>query len=259
MRVFIITQDEPIYAPLYLANIIERSRQSIVGITTLSPTGNKGWIRFIQQRWSMYGPLDFAKAGCLYLYCRIRAMVPTSARTERFYSVAKLAACHSIPLCPSSDVNNRTYIETLKALNPDIVLSVAANQRFEGDLLKVPRLDCLNIHSALLPDYRGIDGLFWALAHGETQVGVTVHMMSENFDEGPIVGQEPFRISPEDTLHTAYLKAIEVGSDLIARVLEELSNGTVTTRPNDVKAGSYFSWPDRQGARLFRQRGRRFF
>jgi methionyl-tRNA formyltransferase len=259
MRIFIITQDEPVYAPVYLAKIIQRARHSIVGITALSPAGNSGWVKLTRQRLAMYGPLDFIKAAALFAYCRLMDVLPTRRQNDRFFSMPRLAAHYSIPIYPCSNVNATAYIRILEGLELDILLSVAANQHFGPELLSVPRLACLNVHSALLPKYRGMDGLFWALVHGETQVGVTVHLMTEDFDEGAIVEQQPFEVAPDDTLHTLYFKAMDVGATLISQALEQFDAGTVITQPNEIDKGRYFSWPDRKAAQRFRENGRRFF
>ena len=268
MRVFVITQDEPVYAPVYLAKIIQpfdklrtpQVNHSVVGITALSPAGKKGGLSFAKQRLAMYGLWDFLRAASLFGYGRLRSLWPvTKKQGSRLYSVAQLAAYHSIPLYPCSNVNTSAYISTLKDLDLDILLSVAAPQRFGRKLLRIPRLACLNVHSSLLPKYRGLDGLFWALVHGESQVGVTVHLMSDGFDDGAIVGQQPFEVAPDDTLHTLYFKAMDVGAMLLSKALDQFAAGTVVTKPNDIKSGSYFAWPTREAARQFRKNGRRFF
>ena len=259
MRVFIITQDEPVYTPVYLTNVIQKCDHSVVGMTALSPSGQIGWVILAKQRLAMYGPVDFIKAVSIYGFSWLMGRWPVGRLRNRFYSVRQLSAHYSIPLYHCSNINAEDYIGKLRALDLDVVLSVAANQRFGRELLAVPRVACLNVHSALLPQYRGLDGLFWALAHGETQVGVTVHIMNEDFDDGAIVGQQALAVSPNDTLHSLYFKAIDVGSTLLAHVLDQLDSGTVDARPNDVSKGSYFSWPDREAAQRFRANGRRFF
>ena len=259
MRVFIITQDEPVYAPVYLTKILNEIRYPVVGVTALSPAGRSSWTKLARQRLDMYGPVDFTKAAMLYSYSRARDLLPNDGSRGRFYSVAKLAEHYAIPLLYCSDVNAPAYVDKLSDLGVDILISVAANQRFGSALLNMPQMACLNVHSALLPKYRGMDGLFWALVYGETQVGVTVHLMNAAFDEGAIVAQRPFEVGPEDTLHRLYYKAIDVGAELIAQSLDAFNLGSVNTVPNNVEEDSYFSWPNHEAARQFRENGRRFF
>lgn len=257
LRVFIITQDEPIYAPVYVEKLIRTLDHSVVGITALSPQGQKGWRFLLRQRLDMYGPRDFVRASWLYGSSKLKALLPI--QNSRFYSVARVARRYSIPLYPFTRVNDTGYIETLKELDVDVLLSVAANQRFGPALLAVPRLACLNVHSSLLPRYRGLDGLFWALAHGESEVGVTVHLMSADFDDGAIVAQQPFTVAPDDTLHRLYFRAMDVGTALLSTAFDQFEAGTVVTRSNDASQGQYFSWPTHEAAEQFRSNGRAFF
>jgi methionyl-tRNA formyltransferase len=160
MRVFIITQDEPVYAPTYLSKIIAKSRHPVVGVTALSPAGKQGWLRLAKSRLEMYGPRDFLRAVSLYGRSRLRGRWPWRQSDERFGSVKDLGAAYSIPLYACANVNDPEYTHALQSLSVDLVVSVAANQRFGPQLLQSPRLGCLNVHSALLPKYRGMDALF---------------------------------------------------------------------------------------------------
>lgn len=249
MRVFVITQDEPVYAPRYLARIHEKisPRHEIIGVTALSPAA-AGWPSVIRQKLGVYGPVDFVRAGMLFLRSKL------SGRT-----VARFTDEHRIPRVAAARINSPAYIHDLTALAPDVLLSVAAPSRFGPELIAVPRVACLNVHSSLLPKYRGLDGLFWAMAHGESNAGVSVHTMVDRFDAGGIVEQESFPIAASDTLHDLYGKAIELGSTLIARALDRYETGAVSARSIDSTTGSYFSWPDAEAVSRFRSLGRRFF
>jgi methionyl-tRNA formyltransferase len=258
LRVFIITLDEPVYAPVYLTKILAAVDHRIVGLTALPAASQIGTWGLVRNRMAVYGPLDVLRAVAIYGRCRLRAALPRRGG-GRFYSVARLAKEEGVPVIPGRDVNAPGYIETLRGLGIDVLVSVAANQRFGDELLALPRLACLNVHSALLPNYRGMDGLFWALAHGETEVGVTVHEMSPGIDQGPIVAQAPFPVRTEEPLHRVYYRAMDHGAVLLARALDGYADGAVTLRPNPADEGRTFSWPTREAARRFREQGHRFF
>ncbi|PYN02784.1 MAG: hypothetical protein DME02_24800 [Candidatus Rokuibacteriota bacterium] len=247
VKVFVVTQDEPVYAPVYVDAIIAACRHEFVGVTALPAGGTKGFLALVRQRLRMYGTVDFIRAGLLF------------ARAKVSRSVAKVAARHGVPTVAAVNVNDPAFVAKIRELGVDVLVSVAANQRFLPDLLAAPRVAAVNLHSALLPKYRGIDGLFWALAHGETTVGVTAHLMTAGFDEGAILGQTPFGVPPEATLHDLYREAIRRGSALLAQVLDDLATGRAAAHPNEAAAESYFSWPTPEAVREFRRRGRRFF
>lgn len=257
MRVFIITVDEPLYAPLYLQGIVDSSRCDFVGITAL-PLAETGLVPLLTQRLRLYGCRDFARALCRGATARACDLL--GLRTgRRFYSVRRLAQTRGIPLYPTVSVNESAYLERLRRLNLDVLVCLAAGQRFENALLQTPKYGCLNVHSSLLPKYRGVDALFWAVLEGEARAGVTVHYMNERFDDGAILEQESFEIAPDDTLNRLYHKAIDAGSRCVSSALESIEAGTTQPRPNHREHGSYFRAPDGEAGRRFRKLGRRFF
>ena len=257
LRVFVVTQDEPLYAPRYLRRVFARLRHDLVGVAALDPGGARGWGGLLRQRLAMYGPLDFLRIGARFAAAKVLRLLPRRRGGEP-RSVDEALRDAGVRRIDCGSVNDPAFVAALRELEVDVLVSIAANQRFRSGLLAAPRLVALNVHSSLLPKYRGLDGLFWALVHGEEEVGVTVHVMSEGIDEGDIVAQEPFRVVPGESLHDLYLRAMDVGSRLLAGAVDAYATGRVASRRNDPAAGSYFSWPTREAARAFRRRGHRF-
>ncbi len=258
MRLFLITQDEPVYAPRYVGRILAAlgSGHEVVGVTALDPGGALGFWGVVRMRLRMYGPVDFARAGVRFVAARLLGLL--SGRVGARHSVRRLADERGIPLLQTGDVNDPGYVGRVAGLAPDLLLSVAATQRFGRALLAVPQVAAVNLHSSLLPAYRGLDGLFWALAGGEDTVGVTLHEMSAALDAGGIVGQQPIPVG-DASLHDLYLKAMVAGAALVAEAADRYEAGPVETAPNDLAAGSYHSWPTREASRRFRALGRKFF
>ncbi len=249
MRVFIITQDEPVYAPLYLRKIVEktRGRHVVVGLAALSVAGRKGWVSFLRDRLGIYGPRDFSLAVIIALRARLRTSLRASA--QKF----------GIALIDARKVNDPGFIERVRGLQPDVILSVASPQKFGRDLLAAARVVCLNVHSAMLPRHRGMDALFWTMLQDEKEAGVTVHVMSDKLDEGGIVEQQAFPVADGDTLHDLYLRSVENGSTLVARALDRYEAGPVELRPNRAAEGDYHSAPTPDAGRRFRAARKRFF
>lgn len=258
MRVFFITVDDPVYAPLYLQKIIEPDEFEFVGVTALSPFGRRGLWATLRERYGLYGPRDFARAVQLFANNTLKDRLAIGL-SERFYSIERLAKAYDIPTFSTTNVNDPDYLTTLRDLDLDVIVCVAADQLFKQPLIDTAGRACINVHSALLPKYRGVDALFWAVLNGETRTGVSVHYMNERFDDGDIIEQAAFDILPLDTLDALYLRAIDVGSKLIRRALSSIESGTVTRQSNPVEEGSNFSAPTAEAARRFRELGRRFF
>jgi methionyl-tRNA formyltransferase len=140
-----------------------------------------------------------------------------------------------------------------------LLVSIACPQILHRDILAVPEQGAINLHGALLPDYRGVLPSFWVLANGETHTGATVHYMSERVDQGAVLLQERVPIRDDDTVHTLVRRTkVEVGGRLLVRAIGLIEQGAPAARPMDPAAGRAFGYPDADAVRRFRARGRRF-
>jgi methionyl-tRNA formyltransferase len=98
----------------------------------------------------------------------------------------------------------------------------------------------MNLHGSLLPKYRGRAPVNWVLVKGETETGVTLHIMTEKPDAGDIVGQAAVPIAFDDTALTLFGKMEDAASRLLADLLPRIADGEIPRRPNDLARGSYF-------------------
>src|SRR5437867_1047330 len=142
-------------------------------------------------------------------------------------------------------------------LRPDLLISLAASQVLHRRILEVPRLGCINLHSAPLPRYQGMMPNFWTMVHGEPEAAVTVHYMVEKLDAGDILLQWPVPIRPGDSLHDLMVRSKEVGVRCLLEAVARIERGTVERRAMDASQATYFSFPTREDARRLRRQGRR--
>jgi methionyl-tRNA formyltransferase len=96
------------------------------------------------------------------------------------------------------------------------------------------------MHGSLLPKYRGRAPVNWAILHGETETGATLHIMEEKPDAGDIVGQSAVSIGPDETATEVFAKVSDAAIKVIHEVLPTLLQGNVPRKPNDLQKGSYF-------------------
>jgi methionyl-tRNA formyltransferase len=171
--------------------------------------------------------------------------------------VRSVARAHGVPSSRAEDVNAPAFLDRLEALSPDLVISVTCLQILRQRLLELPRLGCINVHSALLPDYRGMLPTFWVLANAERQTGVTVHYMTPGIDGGDIIAQDTIPITSDDTLRSLMRKCKSAAADLIVDVVNRFEAGPVSVRPNLPDDGSYFSFPSKDDVARFRALGRK--
>lgn len=259
LRAVIITQEDCLYLPQFLHTVLRHRRGNIVGITVLPALMPKQtWSSTLRDHLALYGPTQFLRQSVRYGMRRGLGIVGRTLPLPGFYSVTAVAQHHGLTFLPASNVNSQEYLEKLRALNLDLVISINASQKFKRDILALPRLGCINVHGALLPRYRGRLPSFWVLANGETETGTTVHFMNEELDDGPILLQERVPIGPDDTQDTLIRKTKTVGARLLVEAIDRLEQGAASTQPNDRSQATYFSFPTREDGLRLRQQGRRF-
>lgn len=106
---------------------------------------------------------------------------------------------YNLPEIKSKSANSEAFKKELLRLNPDIVLVGTWAEKLKKDILQLPKIAVINVHPSLLPKYRGPNPYLQTIWNGEEQTGVTFHLMTEEFDAGPILLQKTIDIKPEDT------------------------------------------------------------
>lgn len=157
-----------------------------------------------------------------------------------FKTPAVAAREKGIPVFTPDSVNTPEWRERIAALNPDLILSVYYRHMIGTKILALPKLGAWNMHGSLLPKYRGRAPINWAVLHGESRIGMTLHRMVKSADAGAIVDQEGVEISPRDTAEQAFRKVMPCARRVLARQIDALLNGTVKETPQDDSQATYF-------------------
>lgn len=250
-RVAIVTQDDPFYVPRFFESLFEALPEDVtVEFVVLLRPFDERTIDLARRMYRLYGPVDFVRLGLRYAY---RRAVDAIGLAD--YSVRRVATRYDVPVEERETVNDADVCDRLSEI--DVLLSVAAPEILDEDVLSAPNWGCLNVHTARLPEYRGMLPTFWALYHGDEEIGITVHTMTEEIDSGEILRQETFDVDSEDSLHDVITRGKDLGGQLAAEALGDVAAGTATTAPMTGE-GSYFSFPTAEQARELRRRGRPF-
>ena len=157
-----------------------------------------------------------------------------------FDSVAKLASLHGIPVITPENPNDAAVVEQIRALQPDFFFSFYYREMLKAPLLSIPKRGALNMHGSLLPKYRGRVPVNWAIIHGETETGSTLHYMTEKPDNGDIVAQQAVPVLPDDTAFEVFQKVTVAAEIALNGVLPELIAGTAVAVRQDLSLGGYF-------------------
>ena len=157
-----------------------------------------------------------------------------------FASVAELAGRHGIESVTPDDPNAPQIVGKVRDLHPDFLFSFYYRLMLKPALLAVPGRGAFNVHGSLLPKYRGRAPVNWAVLHGETQTGATLHEMVEKPDAGRIVDQEPVAILPDELAVDVFRKVTGAAERVVKRSLPKLIDGSAVLRAQDSSKGSYF-------------------
>ncbi len=156
-------------------------------------------------------------------------------------SVAQVCADHGIEAITVDDPNAADVVERIRTLAPDFVFSFYYRKMLGAALLSTPKRGALNMHGSLLPKYRGRVPVNWAVLHGETETGASLHYMEIKPDAGDLVAQTTVPILRDDTAFEVFQKVTVAAELTLARALPQLIAGTAPSVPLDLKSGSYFS------------------
>jgi methionyl-tRNA formyltransferase len=244
VNIVFLTVDDPLYLPPFFERVLsQRGDVSAVFVAPplyRSETSRAAAVRYLK---------TFGWRSAISLARRV-----AGARVRR-ESVERVAARHGVLCERVDDVNDDAFLERLRASGTDLIVSVSCPQLFRKPLIELAERGCLNVHGALLPEYRGVLPSFWMLANGETRAGISVFFVNEAIDAGELCGQRTFEIRPGESLDGFIRRSKAEAAELLLTVLQEVETGVVVRRPLDLAAGSYYSWPDRNAVRRLHAAG----
>ncbi len=153
--------------------------------------------------------------------------------------IKKLALGLGLPVLQPERVSDPQFIKLMQDFRPDLCVVVAFGQKIPDALLTLPRYGCINLHSSLLPKYRGAAPIHKAIAEGETVTGVTTMYLSSEWDAGDIILQAEEPIYPHDTAGTLHDRLMIKGAQLLAETVRQIEAGTAPRIPQDHSQATY--------------------
>ncbi len=156
------------------------------------------------------------------------------------YSLIKSLHLHEIK---ARSVNSQSFRKEILKLNPDIILVGSWSEKFKKPIFELPKIGTINCHPSLLPKYRGPNPYMRVIMNGETETGVTFHLMDENLDTGPILMQKRISVLQGfngDTGETLKNKCCSLAKTAIAELLIAMNNEMIIPTNQSAKDASYY-------------------
>ncbi len=144
-----------------------------------------------------------------------------------------LAQQSGIDVLQPEKAGDPKFIKTLRDLKPDVIVVVAYGQILKQAVLDIPKHFCMNLHSSLLPKYRGAAPINWAIIEGEKESGVTTMKMDRGMDTGDILLTEKTPITDQDNAQTLHDRLAKMGAALVMKTLQQMKDRTLTPVAQD--------------------------
>jgi methionyl-tRNA formyltransferase len=254
MRIILLTQDDPFYLAqnldFLIKNLPPHSEIVATVLFDVSPFGKRETFNEkMKKTYDIFGFGFFLHYGFKFVTSK---MNPNK-------SVKNILAKHQIPLVQiEGNINKAENLDRLREYSPDLLISVAGNQIFKMPLITLAPKGCLNLHTALLPKYRGLMPSFWVLKNNEKHTGVSVFFVDEGIDSGDILVQKKVEIgnrSQEELI--TFTK--QLGMECILESIEKIHAGDYELIPNPEAEKTYFSFPTKDDVKAFFEAGKRFY
>lgn len=148
-------------------------------------------------------------------------------------AVKVCAQSHDIPVFQPTKLRDGTALAQLQELAPELIVVAAYGRILPDDILALPPKGCINVHSSLLPKYRGAAPINWAVVNGDKETGVTIMHMATELDAGDIIDQVKTSIDPDENVEAVHDRLAQLGGELLVKVVADIAAGTAKRTPQD--------------------------
>jgi methionyl-tRNA formyltransferase len=156
-----------------------------------------------------------------------------------FSPVKEVALEYGLPVFQPEKVSDPQVMAELEALGAELFVVVAFGQKIPDRLLAAPTYGCVNVHSSLLPKYRGAAPINAAILHGDDVTGVTTMYLGSGWDDGDIILQAEEPILPRETAGTLHDRLMVKGAELLLETVRQIAQGSAPRIPQDHSKASY--------------------
>ena len=145
-------------------------------------------------------------------------------RKIQFSPIKEFALVNNLKIFQPPNLKDEKFISSIKKLNADLFVVVAFRMLPEI-LINIPPLGCINLHSSLLPNYRGAAPINWVIINGEKETGLTTFFINSKIDEGNIIEKERVTIDNGENAGTLHDKLMNKGSKLVLTTVKKIFDG----------------------------------
>ena len=145
----------------------------------------------------------------------------------------------NLPVWQPMRAGEKPFVDSLSTLHPDLIVVAAYGQILPTTILELPRFGCLNVHTSILPKYRGAAPIQWAILNNEAETGVTIMKMDAGLDTGPILTQSAIPILCSDNAQTLHDRLATLGAELLLETIPDYVAGKISPQLQPTEGSSY--------------------
>lgn len=153
--------------------------------------------------------------------------------------VKEYAITQNIPVYQPQKMRDGEALAVLQELSPELIVVAAYGKILPVDILELPPKGCINVHSSLLPKYRGAAPINWAILNGESETGVTIMYMAEGLDTGDMIASAATQIDLNENVQQLHDRLADIGAELVCKVVSDMEHGAVSAVPQDDSLSCY--------------------
>mgnify|MGYP002282952294 CR=1 FL=1 len=156
-----------------------------------------------------------------------------------FSPVKEYALTENIPVYQPLKARDGEAMALVESLAPELIVVAAYGKILPEELLNYPKYGSINVHSSLLPKYRGAAPINWAILNGETETGVSIMYMAKDLDAGDVIRQAVTPIRDDEDAQALTARLADLGAETLSQVIRDMEAGKVSRTPQDHSAQTY--------------------
>lgn len=255
---FAILDETPFFHPEYVFRLITQCEEMKITGAAIVKLPNGGVLKkYLMKHWRDLGVRELCLLGIRQIFLQLLGKLPRFLRGDFDSSVESVLKRFKIPYRIVTKVNTDDFLKHLETFSPDIVLS-SNSLIFKERLINIPRIACINRHSAVLPACGGILPVWRAIQQGHQFTGATVHGVIKEIDKGPVLSRKWLPIFPEDKINDLYKLCFVLSFEATIEAIKRLHRGDAKGLDAQGLTESYYTYPTSEEWKQFRQNGGRF-
>lgn len=173
-----------------------------------------------------------------------------------FLTFDQVAERHHTDLNYINKMDAGELLTKIASFHPDLFISIRFGKIFKGPILQIPPLGIINLHSAILPDYKGVLGTVRAFIDGQQQIGSTIHYITNSeIDTGDILSINSSEVHPQRSVLWHIIQLYPQATKKLSHIIKQLSIGQEIKGSAQIEGGNYYSFPTENDFQILKQKG----